>query len=124
MTDPAAPQLTRRNFLGQALTVGALAGLGSLAARGANEEPSAPAPGTNAAPTGPIPTNGDEARYPNHIGNFAKSLPHDELGCVTPESYELLVNALSEGPNADFEKLALSGRFRLANPQAAYALAL
>jgi hypothetical protein len=123
MTDPAAPQLTRRNFLGQALGAGALVGLGSLAARGASAE--SPAPEASAAPTGPIPTNGDEARYPaNHIGNFAKSLPHDELGCVTPQSYELLVNALNEGPNADFEKLALSGRFKLSNPQAAFGLAL
>ncbi|HWZ94853.1 MAG TPA: vanadium-dependent haloperoxidase [Opitutaceae bacterium] len=127
MIDPVPPafQLTRRNFLGQALGAGALVGLGSLSARGAGAEPSAPAPGTNVAPTGPIPTNGDEVRYAaNHIGNFAKSLPHDELGCVTPQSYELLVKALDEGPNADFERLALSGRFRLANPQAAYALAL
>src|SRR4051812_11644036 len=27
-------------------------------------------------------TNGDETRYPNHIGNYSKSLPHNSFGEV------------------------------------------
>ncbi len=34
------------------------------------------------------------------------------------------MKTLADGPNEDFERIPLSGRFRLANPQASYALAL
>lgn len=118
------PKLSRREFVSGALTASTLVGLGSLATRTLGAEGSSTKSEVKPASTWVILTNGDEARYPNHIGSFSKSLPHDELGCVTAQSYDLLVKTLVKGPNADYEKLALSGRFRLANPEAAYAFAL
>ncbi len=69
--------------------------------------------------TFPHPTNGDEELYPNRIGNFHKTLPHDETtGEVDPVAYNTLLQALSTGNFADFEiiprKAGANGR--LANP--------
>jgi hypothetical protein len=64
----------------------------------------------------PRPTNGDEERYPNRIGNFSKGLPHDELGQVEPESYAALLRATRSGNFDDFEALQLGGRQKLLNP--------
>ena len=62
-------------------------------------------------------TNGDEARYPNRIGNFTKGLPHNSFGEVEADSYNgLLKAALSDDP-ADFEAIRTSGGRRLTNPQ-------
>lgn len=43
------------------------------------------------------PTNGDEELYPNFIGNFTKTLPHNELGEVDPGAYRQLLDALESG---------------------------
>src|SRR2546422_10591401 len=46
----------------------------------------------------PIPlhtTNGDEALYPNRIGNFCKGLPHNGIGLVDPGAYRSLLDALA-----------------------------
>jgi membrane-associated phospholipid phosphatase len=80
------------------------------------------------------PDNGDEARYPNRIGNFSKTLKHDPLtGEVDPAAYNALLAAIASGENGDFEALATNGHFgspdpsrqrRLVNPQAGYAFDL
>ncbi|CAN0418201.1 unnamed protein product, partial [Ascophyllum nodosum] len=38
--------------------------------------------------------NGDEANVPNFVGQFHKSLPHDELGQVDPAAYQLLLDCI------------------------------
>jgi len=48
----------------------------------------------------PLPThrpNGDEERYPSHIGSFSKTLPHTPLGEAVPAAYEALLHALRTG---------------------------
>jgi hypothetical protein len=64
----------------------------------------------------PRATNGDEERYPNRIGNFSKTLPHNDLGEVEPDDYQALMTALHTGEFDDFEALRLGGRGKLANP--------
>lgn len=64
----------------------------------------------------PRPTNGDEERYPNRIGNFSKGLPHNDLGEVEPEDYDALLRALRSGDFADFEALRLGGQLNILNP--------
>jgi hypothetical protein len=72
------------------------------------------------------PSNGDEDRYPNRIGNYSKGLPHDRLGEVDIRAYNALRNAFLTGSPCDFENLPLApaancpnGRRRkLTNPQA------
>lgn len=70
------------------------------------------------------PTNGDEERYPNKIASFTKCLPHNDLGEVEPTAYGAFVEAIKTGQSADFERLSLGGRVKLANPLAAYAFEL
>ena len=68
------------------------------------------------------PTNGDESRYPNFIGNFSKGLPHNALGEVEPGAYRSLSAAMAgERP---CEEIPLGGQLKLANPQAAFAFQL
>src|SRR5918999_828676 len=43
------------------------------------------------------PCNGDEDLYPNRIGNFHKTLPHNSIGEVDPAAYKTMVNALAAG---------------------------
>ncbi|PYP87992.1 MAG: hypothetical protein DMF61_07785 [Blastocatellia bacterium AA13] len=67
----------------------------------------------------PHPTNGDEELYPNRIGNFHKTLPHDSItGEVDQAAYNTMLHALSTGSFADFEAVPrLPGaNGRLANP--------
>ncbi|AUX40670.1 hypothetical protein SOCE26_020710 [Sorangium cellulosum] len=66
--------------------------------------------------TFPKETNGDEARYPERIGNYSKGLPHNDLGEVDPEAYDALLCALASGRWEDFEAIPLGGRLRLTNP--------
>ena len=62
-------------------------------------------------------TNGDEALYPNKIGNFSKGLPHQANGEVDPNAYNAMVNALvSENPLM-FEQIPMGGTVKLTNPQ-------
>ncbi|AGY59762.1 vanadium-dependent haloperoxidase [Gloeobacter kilaueensis] len=70
------------------------------------------------------PTNGDETKYPNFIGNFSKGLPHDNLGQVDPNAYNSLINALTTGNPADFESIQIGLGRPLVNPQAALAFDL
>jgi membrane-associated phospholipid phosphatase len=72
----------------------------------------------------PIPTlacNGDDDRYPNRIGSFSKTLPHNSLGEVDPAAYDAFLTALASGDGADFDLVPAGGGGRLANPRAAYA---
>lgn len=68
--------------------------------------------------------NGDEARYPNKIGNYSKGLPHNSLGEVDPTAYAALLTAVSSGKPADFEAIPLGGKLKLANPQGGLAFDL
>jgi len=64
------------------------------------------------------PTNGDEELYPNRIGNFHKTLPHNSIGEVDPAAYNQFLAALASGNFNDFENLPrLPGATgELANP--------
>lgn len=68
--------------------------------------------------------NEDEAELPDYLACFTKSLPHDELGIVDPEAYEVLLGALERRDPQGFEEVPLGGYARLANPQAALAFDL
>jgi len=70
------------------------------------------------------PTNGDEERYFNKIGNFSKGLPHDVLGEVNLTAYAGLITALTSGAAGDFEAIQLGGTLKLSNPQSSYAYCL
>ncbi len=75
----------------------------------------------------PIPrhaTNGDEALYPNRIGNHTKDLPHDSIGEVDPTEYNKLLKAIESGDPADFEAIRLGGKVKLANPQGGLAFTM
>ena len=68
----------------------------------------------------PIPrqvNNGDEARYPNRIGNYSKGLPHDDIGEVLPAAYDSLLRAVRSGNPDDFARIPLGGPTKLATPQ-------
>ncbi len=67
------------------------------------------------------PTNGDEALYPNRIGNFSKGLPHDSFGEVDAAAYAQFLKAVTTGNPADFEAIPLGGNVLLIDPQAGLA---
>ncbi len=69
-------------------------------------------------------TNGDEALYPNRIGNFCKGLPHNGVGLVDPGAYQSLLNALASGEPEDFERITMGGNVGLVNPQSGLAFDL
>jgi hypothetical protein len=69
------------------------------------------------------PDNGEEKDYP-YVANFSKGLPHNSLGEVEADSYQLLLAALASGDKADFEKIPLAGVRPLRNPQAGLAFDL
>lgn len=77
-----------------------------------------------AVPLPPHPTNGDEALYPNRIGNYSKGLPHNPLGEVDPQAYAALLKAASTGNPLDFNAIPLGGTTPLVNPQAGLAFDL
>jgi membrane-associated phospholipid phosphatase len=68
--------------------------------------------------------NGDEDAHPGRVASFSKGLPHDDLGQVDPRAYDLLLRALRTGSAADFERIPIGGRVKLANPQAALSFSL
>ncbi len=70
------------------------------------------------------PTNGDESRYANKIGNYAKGLPHNNLGVVDPAAYRSLLHALHTGEPEDFERIIVGGNVGLVDPQAGLAFDL
>mmetsp|Transcript_3143 Transcript_3143/g.9588 ORF Transcript_3143/g.9588 Transcript_3143/m.9588 type:complete len:544 (-) Transcript_3143:34-1665(-) len=48
----------------------------------------------------PLPrhrTNGDEVKFPGFIGNFHKTLPHNDLGEVNEQAYKWMRNAVLSG---------------------------
>jgi hypothetical protein len=65
-------------------------------------------------------TNGDEVRYPNHIAQFHKTLPHDADGIVEPGAYQALVSACAAGDYALLESVPQASG-KLANPLGAVA---
>ena len=75
----------------------------------------------------PIPaTNGDEERYQDKRANFAKTLPHNELGEVEPQAYSDWLTTLASGDPGQFERgprdpVAVA---KLNDPQATYAFDL
>jgi hypothetical protein len=75
----------------------------------------------------PIPAqnnNGDEARYPNYIGNYSQGLPHDSIGEVEPAAYQALLTAVSSGKPSDFANIPLGGTVKLSDPQGGLAFDL
>lgn len=75
------------------------------------------------------PINTDEATYADFRGNFSKTLRHNALGEVQPNSYHSLLNALNTRNPVDFENILVGrendpSRNRLVSPQAAYAFEL
>lgn len=72
----------------------------------------------------PLPeTNGDEERYPDHRGNFSKTLPHDDLGEVDRGAYHQWLAIVASGDSRQFDRVPRDPRAteRLNNPQATYA---
>jgi len=67
------------------------------------------------------PNNEDENIYPNKIGNFSKSLPHNNDGTVVLSAYNALVNAINSGRPADFDAIPLGGTVKLTNPHSGLA---
>ena len=75
----------------------------------------------------PVPTevtNGDENRYPNHIGNYSKGLVHNYIGEVDNASYSSLLEAVKSGAPALFDQIQLGGNTPLVDPQAGLAFDL
>jgi hypothetical protein len=69
--------------------------------------------------------NGDEDRYATiGLATFTKALPHNTLGEVDPAAYRALLRALRSGRSADFRRIRLGGRVKLANPEGAFAFEL
>jgi len=76
------------------------------------------------APRDPSVSNGDEEAYANRIANYSKGLPHNDLGEVDLNAYNMYLQALNSGKPADFEAIPLGATAKLANPQAAYCYSL
>jgi hypothetical protein len=72
----------------------------------------------------PSVSNGDEDAYANRIASFTKGLPHNDLGEVDLNAYNVYLQALNSGKWADFEAIPLGGAAKLSNPQAAYCYSL
>ena len=67
------------------------------------------------------PTNGDESRYSNRIGNFSKGLPLNSVGEVDAGAYHSLLRAIASGEPQDFENIVMGGTVNLVNPQSGLA---
>ena len=72
------------------------------------------------APSLPPVSNGDDDAYANRIASYSKGLPHNDLGEVDLNAYNVYLQALNSGKWADFEAIPLGGTSKLANPQSAY----
>ncbi len=75
-------------------------------------------------PLVPHTSNGDEARYPNRIGNYSKGLPHNAFGEVDLDAYAGLLAANASGDPKDFAAIRTSGGRRLTNPMGGLAFDL
>ncbi|WPB82527.1 vanadium-dependent haloperoxidase [Archangium violaceum] len=69
-------------------------------------------------------TNEDEERFPNRIGNFSKTLPHDDQGLVDPHAYNALLRALKRKSFEALESVPAGGPLPLVNPLGGLAFAL
>jgi hypothetical protein len=69
-------------------------------------------------------SNGDEARYPNFIGNYSQGLPHNSIGEVDPTAYQALLTAVGTGNPSDFANIPLGGTTKLTDPQGGLAFDL
>lgn len=67
------------------------------------------------------PNNGDEDRYPKHIANYSKGLPHNALGEVSGAAYQIYLQALETGTQQAIEQVPLAGELKLLNPLAGLA---
>ena len=65
----------------------------------------------------PQVTNTDQANLPGFVGNFSKTLQHNDLGEVDPSSYELLVDAVERNDYSGVQLSPMAQR-KLANPSA------
>ena len=68
--------------------------------------------------------NSDEGRYPNFIGNYGKGLPHNPIGEVDRNAYQLFREAVQVGTAEAFENVPLGGTAKLVNPLAGLAFDL
>ncbi len=138
------PGLDRRQFLGRAGGIaaglsGALTGstvglgLAALGGRPARADEISPTKGSKRAEAAykirveaaerdrklgipEHPTNGDEELYPTRIGNFTKTLPHNEFGEVDPAAYEALRKGIAAGDFAALEAVPKGGRAGYQDP--------
>jgi hypothetical protein len=65
--------------------------------------------------------NNDEILYVNKIGNYTKALPHNLLGEVNLEAYNIWIRTLTTANPEKFELIPLGGSRKFVNPQASYA---
>jgi hypothetical protein len=72
----------------------------------------------------PQASNGDEARYPNRIGNYSKGLPHNAFGEVDRDAYDSLREAAASNDAAAYAAIRTSGGLRLTNPMGGLAFDL
>ncbi|HEY0701714.1 MAG TPA: vanadium-dependent haloperoxidase [Candidatus Acidoferrales bacterium] len=77
-----------------------------------------------AIPSPPQITNGDEQRYANRIGNFSKGLVHNNIGEVSPASYNSFLQAIHGGEPQQFDNIQLGGTALLVDPQCGLAFDL
>ena len=68
----------------------------------------------------PQATNGDQATLSGFVGNFSKTLQHNDLGEVDPTSYELLTDAVERNDYSNVQLSPMAQR-KLANPSASKA---
>lgn len=131
--------LSRRTILGGLGVAGLAAGLPATVALADDRgDPAAPnvrqarayrireqaAAHQQALPSAQHHDNGDEAAYPDRVGNYGKGLPHDELGRVDLAAYAGMVHAVSGDEPGDLEAIDLGGPVGLTNPHAAFTYSL
>src|ERR1700675_2698492 len=75
-------------------------------------------------PVPPQINNGDEALYPNFIGNYSQGLPHSSIGEVEPAAYRDLLTAVKSGSPEDFANIPLGGNTKLSGLQGGLAFDL
>src|SRR4051794_263813 len=63
-------------------------------------------------------SNGDEIAFQRYTAAFTKGLPHDQNGKVDGAAYQTLVQAISSGKHADFERISRGSGRRFVSPQA------
>ena len=129
--DEGTRNISRRSFFGAAAVTGAALGAeqediqsaagGDKRAREAYKIRVEAAKLERDAPQPDHIDNGDEALYPNRIGNFSKGLPHNDLGEVEPYAYDLLVQAMQSGTQAAIDQIPMGSpdstqRLKLVNP--------